>query len=172
MEKTPRQSRRGFTLVELLIVVLVLSLLAAIVIPRAVNADQSAKASVLKGNLHQIRVQISVYNAHHAAAPGRIAGEGPSATGSAFVDQMTSATTINGNVGTATSNPTFPYGPYLKEMPENPINEKSDVQIITADSQIPSKADGSHGWLYNPQTLTVRADSDEKDSYGRFYYEY
>ena len=163
---------RAFTLIELLVVVIVLGLVAAIVLPHLASADGDAKSSVLKENLRQVRVQIALYSAQHEAAPGRIAGEGDSAISSVFVDQMTSATTANGFVGPMVSNPTYPYGPYLKRMPINSVNRKSTVQIIDDDDEVSTQADGSHGWLYNPSTLTFKADSDEVDNSDRPYWEY
>ena len=47
------QKAKGFTLVEILIVVVILGILAAIVIPQFTNASESAKASSLAQPAHQ-----------------------------------------------------------------------------------------------------------------------
>jgi prepilin-type N-terminal cleavage/methylation domain-containing protein len=44
------RSRSGFTLVEILIVVIILGILAALVIPQFTNASQNARESSLNGN--------------------------------------------------------------------------------------------------------------------------
>lgn len=54
---------RGFTLVEILIVVVVLGILASIVVPQFSDASQEATISTLRSSLHSIRVQIDVQ--HH-----------------------------------------------------------------------------------------------------------
>ena len=53
-----KQVARGFTLVEILIVVVILGILAAIVIPQFTNASETAKASSLAAQLQTIRSQL------------------------------------------------------------------------------------------------------------------
>lgn len=57
---------RAFTLVEILIVVVILAILAAIVIPQFSNASQESIKSALRGQLKQIDDQIEVYRVNHA----------------------------------------------------------------------------------------------------------
>jgi prepilin-type N-terminal cleavage/methylation domain-containing protein len=52
------QSRRAFTLVEVLIVVVVLGILAAIVVPQFSNASSQAAIGALQSTLHTIQTQI------------------------------------------------------------------------------------------------------------------
>ncbi len=91
------RSKKGFTLVEILIVVVILGILAATVLPQFTSATEDAKASALKQNLQQLRVQIDLYRfQHNNTLPG------PTATN--FADQLTKATKIDGTtaaVGTA-----------------------------------------------------------------------
>jgi prepilin-type N-terminal cleavage/methylation domain-containing protein len=54
--------RHGFTLIEILIVVVILGILAAIVIPQFTDASQEAAASNLRSQLQTIRSQIELYN--------------------------------------------------------------------------------------------------------------
>ena len=53
--------KRGFTLVEILIVLTIIGILLSIVIPQYKNSVVKAKEAVLKENLFQIRDSISKY---------------------------------------------------------------------------------------------------------------
>ena len=56
-----QRRRRGFTLIEILIVVVILGILAAIVIPQFTNAAQDASASSARSQLQTMRSQIELY---------------------------------------------------------------------------------------------------------------
>ncbi len=58
-------SRKGFTLVEILIVVVILGILAAIVIPQFSNASSDSKLATLKTNLQTVRCQLELYKIEH-----------------------------------------------------------------------------------------------------------
>jgi prepilin-type N-terminal cleavage/methylation domain-containing protein len=61
--------RKGFTLVEILIVVIILGILAAIVIPQFTNASEQANSSQTLTDLQTLRSQISLYRARNNADP-------------------------------------------------------------------------------------------------------
>ena len=54
------KGKKGFTLVELLIVIVILGILAAIVIARFAGATKESKEANLKGNLRTIRAAIEI----------------------------------------------------------------------------------------------------------------
>lgn len=60
MNKTYRR-RGGFTLIEILIVVVILGILAAIVIPQFTDAAQDANVSSARSQLQSMRSQIELY---------------------------------------------------------------------------------------------------------------
>jgi prepilin-type N-terminal cleavage/methylation domain-containing protein len=63
------RQRKGFTLVELLIVVLILGALAAIAVPRILGGATQAKVNACKTNVDLINSQIELYYANNDAWP-------------------------------------------------------------------------------------------------------
>src|SRR5436309_15994207 len=79
--------KSGFTLVEILIVVIILGILAAIVIPQFTNASQDARESALLSQLQTLRSQIELYKLQHKdVLPDLVTNWNP----------MTTKTTIDG----------------------------------------------------------------------------
>ena len=107
--------RQGFTLIEILIVVVILGILAAIVIPQFTDASQEAAASNLRSQLQTIRSQIELYNVQN---PGTMFDATVAAPGDAtFWDPL-----IQGN--------------YLQAAPLNPLTPDpgtNDPSAVAAD---------------------------------------
>jgi prepilin-type N-terminal cleavage/methylation domain-containing protein len=64
--------RKGFTLVELLIVVLILGALAAIALPRIMGSASNAKINACKTNVDLINSQIEMYYAKEGVWPSAL----------------------------------------------------------------------------------------------------
>ena len=64
-----RPSEQGFTLIELMIVMVIIGLLAAIAIPSYTNNIRNAKEAVLKEDLHTMRTAIDSYTVDKQKAP-------------------------------------------------------------------------------------------------------
>jgi general secretion pathway protein G len=64
-----RSSESGFTLIELMVVMLIIGVLMAIAVPSYIGAIKSAKESVLKEDLHVIRGAIDSYTMDKQKAP-------------------------------------------------------------------------------------------------------
>ena len=83
------RAKKGFTLVEILIVVVILGILAAIVIPQFTEASTEAKTSSLVSDLQTVRAQIQMYKIQHL-------DQLPTAGGLDFVTAMTTYTQQDG----------------------------------------------------------------------------
>jgi len=128
------KKRSGFTLVEILIVVVILGILAAIVIPQFSDASTEAKNSSLASDLQTVRSQIQLYKIQHTDAL-------PGAGTASFTLAMTGQTDVAGAVGTT-------YGPYLRAIPANPFNNLATV----SETAVAPTGDNSTGWHFNTVT--------------------
>ena len=165
------KTHKGFTLVEILIVVVMLGILAAIVLPQFSSASQNARASTLAEDLRVIRSQLGIFKAQHeGGAPGYPAGGGaPDET--TFVSQMTGATDTTGDVKPR-GTPGYVFGPYWRDTPTNPINGKNTILVLGDGAAFPAAASDQFGWVYQPSTLSIRADSIGQDTDGKSFFDY
>lgn len=67
--RTHRPDEQGFTLIELMIVMMIISLLAAFAIPSYINNIRRAKEAVLREDLHTMRTAIDSYTVDKQKAP-------------------------------------------------------------------------------------------------------
>ena len=164
---------KGFTLVEILIVVIILGIVAAVALPRFSNASATARYSMLADNLRLIRMQIVIFTSQHMdVAPGYPNCDPTAApTQEAFITYMTQSSNALGQTA-APGTPGFKFGPYFSELPPNPLNGKATVQIIADGGELPAAGDDSHGYVYKPATLKFRADSSGTDNEGKLFYDY
>jgi type IV pilus assembly protein PilA len=164
-------NRSGFTLVEILIVVVILSVLAAIAIPQFNSSTEDAKLSALDTDLAELRNAIELYYHQHGATyPGAnnnltgVAAASAAEAQTAFTAQLTLYTDGDG-VSSTTKSATYKYGPYMKKIPKNPFNDlNSIVADITETDITVAASSGSAGWKFYTNTGRVIANDGSHDS--------
>ena len=122
---------------EVLIVVTIVGILAAVVVNLFSNASQDARDSSIKMNLYAVRSQLLIYFQEHRNNYPDLAN---------IANQLTLASDADGNTA-AVGTPGYDYGPYLQKMP---VNSKTGTATVS------SGAIGSSDWYYNPSNGEFR----------------
>ncbi len=125
MSRMANRKSKGFTLIEMLIVIVVIAILALIVIPRLLGAGRKAKEATLRGDLHQIRNAVQQFEADCGDYPAALA------------DLMTKPGEGNGGTGVALDTNGW-QGPYLRTpddaLPKDPFTDSSTTWAYTAST--------------------------------------
>lgn len=130
MHSINRHNSKAFSLVEILLVVSILGILAALVVPHFSNATGEARKSAVSSILRTVRSQLESYRHHHGEYP----------TFPQMWDSMTNKTITDGTVD---ANGDF--GPYLLQSPSNPFTLSTTIVE-------PGTAGATDGWEYNDLT--------------------
>jgi general secretion pathway protein G len=138
------QVRKAFTLVEILIVVVILGILAAIVVPQFTNATQDSQAGNIQTQLSTINTQIELFRARTGASNAQL---------EALFDRADPwEIFITGGLMPDTDEPVD--GGYLKTPPRNPrFNDRTMATAVLQGQSAPD-ANGvgggsdQHGWHY------------------------
>lgn len=126
-----RNGQAGFTLVELVVVIIVLGILAAIAVPKFMDFTTDAKDSALKGSLGGVRSAISNFYAYS----GTPAGGGTIAYPT--LAELTTAGTV-----------------MAQGIPANPYSTGADPTAVVAGTTkgTPATAGTAGGWCYKAAT--------------------
>ena len=154
-------ARAGFTLVEVMIVVAILALLAAIALPQFVSNKEEGKASAMVSSLSVLRTAIDSYWTQHDKFPGQ-------ASAAEFADQLLKSTNKAGTTGTGTG---FGYGPYIRngKLPTNAMTGTNTVKVVAT---MPTAPTGTEAWIYASSTGEVRCNVAGKTIDGVDYFSF
>ena len=133
-----KRSTKGFTLVELVIVIIVLGILAAVAIPKFLDFTTDAKAAACKGALGGVRSAVANYYAYSATPAG-----GGTAGFPTLAQLTTSGTVLQG------------------DMPENPYSTGATKNTVIAGTTKGTAvtAGTTGGWCYKASTGEFWADT-------------
>lgn len=168
-----RTNHAGFTAIELIVVMIIVLLLAAIAIPRFSNAAiRESDAQELRDQLSVLRNAIELYYYDHGVYPAaQPTGRAPARSSEAFHQQLTLYTDRDGIVSD-TPSVRFSFGPYLRRgVPASPVAEVSggNVVIVLSGQGPPSFL--AHlpaaAWVYNCETGEICANSNGFDPSGK-----
>lgn len=146
----------GFTLVEILIVVVILGILAAIVVPQFTNAANEARGGNVATQQTTLETQLELYAARNNGVYPDLVADGW------------------GTVGDNATPPTMIGDGYIKAAPRNPFSPAAAATTVTAVAMADPPAadaeadsgDGTRGWLYDINTGLIRADGWDADGDG------
>jgi general secretion pathway protein G len=143
----------GFSLIELLIVLTMLALIAAIAVPRLVDASQGAKESVLATDLQMLRRQIQVYKMQHGS-------RGPHLDQKGNVDKANLSARLTGRTDPdGRLDPGGSCGPYMKEWPTNPFSDSAVAGMVLFGTDTAPPRNDTTGWYYNIDTCLISPNS-------------
>jgi len=125
--KIRNNRRRGFTLIELVVVVLILGIIGAVAAPKMLNTMASARTNSAKQSLAIVRSAIEAYRAQ---------------------DPNNAYPPANATTPLATS-----LTPYLKgPFPTSPLSNNNNTVTDSSASPLVYISGNSAGWLYNSTT--------------------
>lgn len=133
MLKRIARNRKGFTLIELIAVIVVLAILAGVALPKYFDYAAQAKESACKGVLGGVRAGIANFYANAAIS------------GTAAYPSLAQLETL---------------GTVMQEtIPENPYNSSADIAAGTWNAAAPPVS-GTDGWNYDASNGKFWANSD------------
>lgn len=134
----PNRRKAGFTLVELVIVIIVLGILAAVAIPKFFDFTTDAKESACKGSLGGVRSAISNFYAYSATPAG----------GGTVAFPTLAELLVAGSV-------------MEQDIPDNPYSTggNKNAVIVGVTKGTPATAGTSGAWCYKASTGEFWADT-------------
>jgi prepilin-type N-terminal cleavage/methylation domain-containing protein len=135
--------RKGFTLVEMVVVIMILGILAAVAVPRLLGTSGNATDNGLKQTLSVVRDAIELYAADNG---GKLPASEVGDTQVEFKAQLNSY--LRGNA-----------------FPICPVGAKTaDVRITDSTDPLTGLDPATHGWCYSYKTGEFICDYDSESN--------
>lgn len=133
---TLRDRQRGFTLMELLIVIIVIAVLAAIALPRFINSGLRSKEASLKSDLKIYRNAVQLFLNDTGAYPATLAALSATTSPASGLDSAGSVKTITAADWK---------GPYIDSIMSDPVSSNSFTYAVTSPNvgKVTSSASGN-----------------------------
>lgn len=139
---------RAFTLIELVIVVVIIGIIAAVAIPRMSRGAESAKWHAVKADSIVLQEAVDLYTAEHEGrTPATDDGGNLDTDSQRFMDRLLQRTDESGALTTLGA-----FGPYLRSFPRNPFTNCPMVRV----SGDPAPSDCA--WFYDIGLGSIRPD--------------
>jgi prepilin-type N-terminal cleavage/methylation domain-containing protein len=145
----PRRIRPGFSLLELVIVVVVIGVMAAIAMPRFSSAAERAHAATLAESTSRFQRALERYAAErNGLTPNHDSVNVTCNEVACFVARLTGRSNDANQPDDAGI-----WGPYLGEIPVNPFNGLRTVRLDGA-----AAGAGTHGWRFDTRQNVIQPD--------------
>lgn len=137
-------SRKGFSFTEVLVVIVVLAVLAAVALPKFTGSSPRNQDSALENDLHLVRNAVQLFKIDTGLYPKALCDlSATSAAGLKGIDESGT------RIAVTTANW---HGPYIKTVPDDPVSKAA--------------------FTYSNTTGTVKSSATNNDSGGSAYSEY
>ncbi len=150
--ESDRERSAGVTIVELIMVVIILTLLAAIVVPQLGTSTQDVKEAALDRSLGTMRDLLELYFAQHGEYPAALPdGKSKAKEKKTFISQLARFTDEDGS-SQDTKDAAHSYGPYLRtpQVPIEPMTGSRKIKIVgTGSLNLKADTKSPGGWKYD-----------------------
>ena len=147
------QGEQGFTLIELMIVVAIIGILAAVALPKFAASVERSREAATRGNMGTLRSSIAMYYGDvEGIYPAYLDTQQTYSFSKYLSDHIPAVKATHSGVGVGTS-----------ESPSGTWVLHTSDESITATGQ---------GWRYNPGTGRIFVNSTATDSKGLVYSTY
>lgn len=149
---------RAFSLVELVIVIVIIGIIAAIAVPRFSSATDNASRGQVEASVSILQNAVDLYVAEHNPNTLTLAGLNGTGGGDNDINILTMATDAAGD-DAGTKN----FGPYLRNMPANLLIGNAASAWLSKAGAAPADGQTTSGWVIDlTNNLVGYVGTDEK----------
>ena len=145
--------KKGFTLIELMIVIAIIALLAAVAVPKFTGATDAAKKSNVLSNLSGLRTSVAMFNVKNGHYP--VNGTDFTNNSNALSDAFTRV--YSGTSADATGRVIAPTIATGTNVAGSAAGNKDRFLVQNAYANMPTNGNGMYAWHYNTATFEIHA---------------